>query len=67
MEPIIVAIALLCGPTTCDNVVQEPRFETHQACEEYLSYERLRQSRNGNQIVLDDCIITTEERIKEFQ
>ena len=67
MEPIIVAIALLCGPTTCENVVQEPRFETQQACEEFLSYERLRQAQNGNRVILDDCITTTEERIKVYK
>lgn len=67
MQPIIVAIALICGAEECGNKVQEPRFETMAACERFLSEERLRESRLGRMIVLDDCIITTEQRIGEFK
>lgn len=64
---IIVAIALICGAETCENVVQEPRFENIDTCNAYLWDERLRQSRQGNQVVLDDCVITTEEKIKAYR
>lgn len=67
MEQIIVAIALICGPETCANVVQEPRFENLKACQTYLSDARLWQASQGNMVVLDDCIITTEQRIAEFK
>ena len=67
MEQIIVAIALICGPDVCANMVHAPRFESLAACEKFLSEERLRQARNGNMVVLDDCIITTEQRASEFK
>ena len=67
MEPIIVAIALICGTEVCGNKVQEPRFESLEACNKYLSEDRIRQARNGNMVVLDDCIITTEQRIAAFK
>jgi hypothetical protein len=64
---IIVAIALICSEKTCDNMVHSPRFYNIDACNAYLWDERLRQSRQGNMVVLDDCIITTEERIKAYK
>lgn len=66
MEPIIVAIALICGEHVCSSMVHEPRFADQLTCEVFLSEERLRRSRLSQQVVLDDCITTTEERIKEF-
>lgn len=67
MEQIIVAIALICGTETCENKVQEPRFESMEACTAFLSDERFREAKIGNIIVLDDCIITTERRLKQFK
>lgn len=64
---IIVAIALICGAEACENVVQGPRFQTIDTCTRYLSEERVRQSKLGHMVVLDDCIITTEERIKAYK
>jgi hypothetical protein len=65
--PIIVAIALICGVESCENKVQEPRFESLAACNSYLSSERMRLASQGQQVVLDDCIVTTDQRIKEFK
>lgn len=67
MEPIIVAIALICGPEVCENKVQGTRFKDIEACERFLEEERLWQASYGNMVVLDDCIITTEQRIAEFK
>lgn len=67
MEHVIVAIALICGPQSCNNKVHEPRFESLDACERFLAVERLWQAQNGNMVVLDDCIVTTETRISEFK
>lgn len=67
MDTIIVAIALICGPDVCENKAHGPRFETIKACNEFLADDRIRQSANGNLVVLDDCIITTEERLKAFR
>jgi hypothetical protein len=64
---IIVAIALICGAESCENKVQEPRFESLSACNIYLSSERMRLASQGHQVVLDDCIVTTEQRIKAFK
>jgi hypothetical protein len=47
-------------------MVHEPRFADHLTCEVFLSEERLRRAKLNQQVVLDDCITTTEERIKEF-
>jgi hypothetical protein len=66
MEPIIAAIALICGEHICSSVVYEPRFKDQVTCEAFLFTERSRRSKLNQQVVLDDCIITTEERIKEF-
>lgn len=66
MESIIAAIALICGDNGCSSIVHGPRFADHLACEVFLSEERLRRSQLNQQVVLDDCIVTTEERIKEF-
>ena len=66
MESIIAAIALICGEHSCSSMVHGPRFENHLACEVFLSEERLRRSQLNQQVVLDDCIVTTEERIKGF-
>lgn len=65
-EQIIVAIALICGESICTSKVLEPRFPDHLTCEVFLSEERLRRAKMNQQVVLDDCITTTEERIKEF-
>lgn len=66
MEQIIVAIALICGEQECSSMVLEPRFENLQRCEAFLSDERFRRAKMNQQVVLDDCITTTETRIKEF-
>jgi hypothetical protein len=47
-------------------VVYEPRFKDQVTCEAFLFTERNRRSKLNQQVVLDDCIITTEERLKEF-
>jgi hypothetical protein len=65
METIIVAIALICGETSCSSVVHGPRFESQASCEAYLFADRTRRSAINQQVVLDDCIETTEEWIKE--
>lgn len=67
MEQIIAAIALICGPEVCENKVVGTRFESIGACERFLSEHRLWQAQDGNMVVLDDCIITTEQRIAEFK
>ena len=67
MEPIIVAIALICGKEDCANVVQEPRFESLLTCEAFLHEERYRRLQLDQRVVLDDCITTTEDRIREFR
>lgn len=67
MGEIIVAIALICGPEVCGNMVFDVRFKAVKECEKFLSEERLRQASIGNMVVLDDCLITTEHRIKEFK
>lgn len=64
---IVAAIALICGEITCGSVIYEPRFEDLASCETYLNDERLVRSSQGEQVVVDDCIITTEERMKEFE
>lgn len=64
---IIVAIALICGEIVCSNVVYEPRFEDMATCEAYINNERQVRSLNQEQVVLDDCILTTEEIMKEFE
>ncbi|CAB4190240.1 hypothetical protein UFOVP1202_39 [uncultured Caudovirales phage] len=64
---IIVAIALICGEIVCSNVVYEPRFEDLATCEVYINNERQVRSLNQEQVVLDDCILTTEEIMKEFE
>ncbi len=66
LSPIIVAIALICGEHVCSSMVYEPRFKDQVTCEAYLFTERNRRSKLNQQVVLDDCIVTTEERIKEF-
>ena len=66
METIIVAIALVCGEHACSSMVYEPRFKDQVTCEAYLFTERHRRSKLNQQVILDDCITTTEERIKEF-
>lgn len=67
MEPIIVAIALICGPEVCGNEAFDRRFQTVKECEQFLSEERIWQEYKGNMVVLDDCITTTEQRIAEFR
>jgi len=67
MTEVIVAIALICGESVCSNVVYEPRFEDMAACEAYISDERQVRSLDQEQVVLDDCIWTTEEIMKEFK
>jgi hypothetical protein len=47
-------------------MVHEPRFKDQVTCEAFLFTERNRRSKLNQQVVLDDCIITTEERLKEF-
>jgi hypothetical protein len=47
-------------------MVHEPRFKDQVTCEAFLFTERSRRSKLNQQVVLDDCIITTEERLKEF-
>ena len=64
---VIVAIALICGEVVCSNVVYEPRFEDMASCEAYIGNERQVRSLNQEQVVLDDCIWTTEEIMKEFK
>ena len=64
---VIVAIALICGEYLCGNVVYEPRFKDMETCEAYLGQERFNRRSNDEQVVLDDCILTTEERIKELK
>jgi hypothetical protein len=66
LESIIAAIALICGEHSCSSIVYEPRFEDQVTCEAFLFTERSRRSEINQQVVLDDCIVTTEERIKEF-
>jgi len=66
VEQIIVAIALICGEHICSSMVHEPRFADQLTCEVFLSEERIRRAKLNQQVVLDDCITTTEERIKEF-
>lgn len=67
MEPIIVAIALICGAETCKSYVQEPRFADLDQCEAFLVRERQLERLTGHMVVLDDCITTTEQRIKANQ
>lgn len=64
---VIVAIALICGEAVCSNVVYEPRFKDMASCEAYIGNERQARSLNQEQVVLDDCIWTTEEIMKEFK
>jgi len=64
---VIVAIALICGEIVCSNVVYKPRFEDMAACEAYIGNERQVRSLDQEQVVLDDCIWTTEEIMKEFK
>lgn len=64
---IVAAIALICGEITCGSVIYEPRFEDLASCETYLSNERLVRSSQGEQVVVDDCIWTTEEIMREFE
>lgn len=64
---VIAAIVLLCSGTECQTYFMEPRFENIEACQAYLKNHRLEEQLNGNLVVLDDCIITTEERIRELQ
>lgn len=63
---IIAAIALICGEQGCSSIVYGPRFKDQVTCEAFIFTERFRRSQLNQQVVLDDCIVTTEERIKEF-
>ena len=64
---VIVAIALICGEIACGNVIYEPRFKDMETCELYLGKARFDRRANEQQVVLDDCILTTEEKIEEFK
>ena len=63
---VIVAIALICGEIVCGNVIYEPRFADMETCHGYLGQARFDRRANEEQVVLDDSIWTTEEKIKEF-
>lgn len=62
---VIAAIALVCGEHVCSNVVYEPRFKDLETCQVYLFLEKSAREERGQQVILDDCIHTTEQRLKE--
>lgn len=64
---IVVAMALVCGHDSCGNRIFEPRFETVAACDTYLLQRRMQEALQGNLIVLDDCVVTTEQKIRDWK
>lgn len=67
MSGVVVAIALICGAEFCSNVIHAERFRTVEACEVFLQRERLLQAQEGKQVVLDDCLLTTESEVRKWK